>query len=38
MRTKWEHLPTQYVAGHAVTADHLTYLYKTNELAYYRLV
>lgn len=38
MKTKWEQIPTQYVAGHAVTRDNLTYLFKTNELVYYRLV
>ena len=38
MKTKWQQLPTQYVHGHAVTSDHLTYLFKTNELVYYRLV
>lgn len=38
MRTKWEQTVTQYVAGHAVTSDHMTYLFKTNELVYYRLV
>ena len=38
MKTKWEQIPTQYIAGYAVTSDQMTYLYKTNELAYYRLI
>lgn len=38
MKTKWEQTITQYIAGHAVTSDHMTYLFKTNELVYYRLV
>lgn len=36
LKTRWENVPTQYVAGHASTADHLTYLFKSNELVYYR--
>ena len=38
MKTKWENLATQFVAGHATTADHMTYLFKSNELAYYRQI
>jgi len=30
MKTRWENLATQFVAGHASTADHLTYLFKSN--------
>lgn len=36
LKTRWENVPTQYAAGHVTTADHLTYLFKSNELVYYR--
>jgi hypothetical protein len=38
MKTKLTQQPTQFVNGHVVTQDHLTYQFNSNELVYYRLV
>ena len=38
MQTKLVQHPTQFVNGHVVTKDHLTYQFESNELVYYRLV
>ena len=38
IKTKWDNRLTQYIGGHAVTENHLTYLFKTNQLVYHRMV